>query len=450
MKKFLVLFSVMFFLASLIGTASADLLVDTSLRNGSYGGATTPDPTVPSNDPNQTCPGIVNSPVGVSYTSGQALINWNFDDTVADSLRYQGTISFTATFDSSLFDNAYPYLLSDNKGYDTWNNGQSAFAAWAARMGEGKIRLAYKFWLSDYQGNWYFPTDANNRLSFDQPHRIGFTWGGTSPNHGFEIWADGVLISATDLPAGVNFPWGTGPYSEISGTNIGLGDNHQRGAGSSYRSALGVTFADLQIWNEYRPMGGTSPPSQTGSLKVQISPSAAAADGAAWRVAGRNWQANNAIVAGLPVGEHLLEFKDAPYWITPVAQMITINYKKKKTIKADYGLVSPTITISAVDPEASESPSNPGLITFSRVGNTSKTLTVNYAVTGLATNGKDYTKLSGKVKIPAKKTSVTLSVKPKNDKTKEGDETIIVTLTDGQGYVVGVPGSATVTIHDND
>jgi len=235
--------------------ANATLLVNASLRNGSYGGGTTPDVNTPSNDPSQTCPGIVNSSDGVAYTDNRALINWHFTDAVADTLRYAGTISFTATFHSGTFTGTYPYLLSDNKGYATFANGQSSFATWATVGGDGKVMLAHKYWVN----NIWYPFAASTGITFDQPHSIGFAWGRT--NNTLEIWVDGQLVSTGSFPAGVVLPWGMGldtSYPWVSGVNIGLGGNHQRG--TNYGSAVGVTFADLKIWNEYRSLGDTANP----------------------------------------------------------------------------------------------------------------------------------------------------------------------------------------------
>jgi hypothetical protein len=61
------------------------------------------------------------------------------------------------------------------------------------------------------------------------------------------------------LPSGVSFPWGTTYPDDQAATNIGLGDNHERGVKPGYGSATGVLFSDLHIWNDYEPLGGTSP-----------------------------------------------------------------------------------------------------------------------------------------------------------------------------------------------
>jgi len=112
--------------------------------------------------------------------------------------------------------------------------------------------------------------------------------------------------------------------------------------------------------------------------------------------------------------------------------------------------VTPVMTIAATDPSASEAGPDPGVFTVSRTGSTTAALTVNYSVGGTATNGTDYTALSGTVFIAAGATSAPIVVTPVDDALIEGAQTVIVTLTAGSGYTLGTPKTATVTIADND
>ena len=67
----------------------------------------------------------------------------------------------------------------------------------------------------------------------------------------------------------------------------------------------------------------------------------------------------------------------------------------------------PEVTIVATTPGASEGGTN-GVFTVSRTGNTGSTLTVNYSISGTATNGADYTSLSGSVTIAAGSATATM------------------------------------------
>ena len=70
---------------------------------------------------------------------------------------------------------------------------------------------------------------------------------------------------------------------------------------------------------------------------------------------------------------------------------------------------------------------------------------------GTATNGSDYTSLSGTVDVTAGATSVNIPITITDDNDDETAETIILTLTSGgTGYTVGSANVHTLTITDND
>jgi hypothetical protein len=108
-----------------------------------------------------------------------------------------------------------------------------------------------------------------------------------------------------------------------------------------------------------------------------------------------------------------------------------------------------SVTISATDAGAAE-PSDTGTFTITRTGSTSGALTVNYSISGSATNTSDYSTLGATVVIPNGSASATITVAPINDTLIEGSETAILTVAGGAGYGIGAPSIATVTIADND
>lgn len=110
--------------------------------------------------------------------------------------------------------------------------------------------------------------------------------------------------------------------------------------------------------------------------------------------------------------------------------------------------VEPTVTITAPDPIASEAGLSTGAFKITRTGDTDAPLIVQYTPTGTATPGKDYNKLSGAVLIPSGKSSATILLKPKADKLKEANETVIINLKGSGDYEIGTPNNATVTITD--
>jgi GH35 family endo-1,4-beta-xylanase len=70
-------------------------------------------------------------------------------------------------------------------------------------------------------------------------------------------------------------------------------------------------------------------------------------------------------------------------------------------------------------------------------GSTALPLTVNYAVSGTATAGTDYTALPGSVTIPAGQTSAAIVVAGLPSTTAVGTKTVSIELQDGFGYDVG-------------
>ncbi|SFE16272.1 gliding motility-associated C-terminal domain-containing protein [Chitinophaga sp. CF118] len=116
------------------------------------------------------------------------------------------------------------------------------------------------------------------------------------------------------------------------------------------------------------------------------------------------------------------------------------------------------ITVAATDPNAAE-PNDNGTFTITLPGGkvASVPVTVNYTITGTATNGTDYTTIPLSVIIPAGASSIPVPVTVQNDNLIEGNETVILTITSAtsaitspSGFVPGTPAVATVNIVDDD
>ena len=108
------------------------------------------------------------------------------------------------------------------------------------------------------------------------------------------------------------------------------------------------------------------------------------------------------------------------------------------------------VIITATIPTAFETGPSIGRFQVLRSGTTINQLTVNYLISGTASNGVDYTTLPGSVIIFAGLGSALITVTPVNDSIPECAETVVLTLVSGTGYTVGAPSSDTVTIIDND
>ena len=77
-------------------------------------------------------------------------------------------------------------------------------------------------------------------------------------------------------------------------------------------------------------------------------------------------------------------------------------------------------------------------------------INVTYTVGGTATSGTDFTALSGSVTVNSGATSVDIPITISDDTSREGPETIVLTLTEGAAYDVGDTSITTVTTKDDD
>ena len=114
----------------------------------------------------------------------------------------------------------------------------------------------------------------------------------------------------------------------------------------------------------------------------------------------------------------------------------------------------PNFTIEATDSKANEEGAETANFRISHDGNTAISHTVNYQIaTGnkQATNGVDYTELSGSITIPAEQNFVDLPITPIDDENVEIDEEVTITLKEIDGDIgTGSSQTATVTIEEND
>ena len=111
----------------------------------------------------------------------------------------------------------------------------------------------------------------------------------------------------------------------------------------------------------------------------------------------------------------------------------------------------PTVTIAATDANAAEANRDPGTFVVTRNGSSlAAPLTVNYSLSGSATNGTDYDNLTGSVTIAAGQASATITLRPVDDASIETTESATVTLAASPGYLLGATTAATVSIIDND
>ncbi len=118
----------------------------------------------------------------------------------------------------------------------------------------------------------------------------------------------------------------------------------------------------------------------------------------------------------------------------------------------------PDVTVAVSPASVLEDGPDNLVYTFTREGQTTSALTVNFTVAGTASSTTDYALTgaatfdgtNGTVSIPIGSSTTTVTVNPTTDITVEADETVIVNVAAGTGYDVGTPGSATGTITNDD
>ncbi len=110
----------------------------------------------------------------------------------------------------------------------------------------------------------------------------------------------------------------------------------------------------------------------------------------------------------------------------------------------------PSLAISNVTLTEGDSGSQNAVFTVTLTGDSSATVTVNYATAdGTATAGVDYTSTTGTLTFAPGETSKTISVPVAGDQFEEADETFLVTLSNATQATIGT-AQATGTITNND
>ena len=114
-------------------------------------------------------------------------------------------------------------------------------------------------------------------------------------------------------------------------------------------------------------------------------------------------------------------------------------------------IVDNDLTFSIDSPSVDEGDSGPATLTFTVTlsASVSSTHTVAYASSdGTATVGTDYTAVSGTLTFAANETAKTIAVSVTGDTLNEGNETVVVTLSDGTTGISTVTGTGTIVDDD--
>ena len=128
--------------------------------------------------------------------------------------------------------------------------------------------------------------------------------------------------------------------------------------------------------------------------------------------------------------------------ISPNVATVTISDNDTNTL--------PVVAVTSTNHPYAVEGGGTGEFLFTRTGPVTNALTILFTVGGTAENGVDYAAITNGVTIPAGQSNAVVTVAAVDDALIEGDETVIVSLTEGSAYRVAYPSSATVTIQDND
>lgn len=124
---------------------------------------------------------------------------------------------------------------------------------------------------------------------------------------------------------------------------------------------------------------------------------------------------------------------------------IGVNSSATVNIVSDEAITQ-RVSVRTTDNMATEAGLTNGTFTFTRTGNTATALTVNFEISGTAKPGIDYVNLGTAVRFPARTTTVTKTVTPKQDSIQESQERVVLKLTESPFYAVVAPKGAMVSI----
>ena len=110
----------------------------------------------------------------------------------------------------------------------------------------------------------------------------------------------------------------------------------------------------------------------------------------------------------------------------------------------------PSVILAVTSATATEAGPTSGMFTITRTEVSEAALIVNVKTSGTAVAGSDYVTIPATVTIPPGAASVDVPLLPIDDTNLEGNETAVLTLRSGSGYIIAGTPSGTVTIVSDD
>jgi parallel beta-helix repeat protein len=238
--------------------------------------------------------------------------------------------------------------------------------------------------------------------------------------------------------------WASGDFSQLPSVEI-LPSTSMNGANGAFSEASSTIYLSSDYL--FQNLGKRDALGPTGLLIEEIGHFVDTIINPGSDTAGDEGALFSETVMGVPLSasqKHLIESEHDHGFVTIDNQAIAV----------EQSLTLPTITVAATDPGAAETKSgetaNPGRFTLTRTGNPAAALTVDYILAGTATNGKDYTTLTGKVTFAAGHSTTSVNINPIDGGAAEINESVVLTLAAGTGYTLGTANSSAVTLVDNE
>ena len=258
-------------------------------------------------------------------------------------------------------------------------------------------------------------------------------------------------------------------FSELFNNSITVAPNYSGANFSATTDSTVSIVASIPNASEAGPTAGKFTITRTGDTTLALAVNAGAATGSATKTTDYAFspdyvssspfnqftipagQASLDILVN-PVNDALVEGPETVILQLGPGDGYVLSGSTSATVTiADDDTTLPKVAVVTTTPSTIENSGLPAVFTFSRTGATTGSLTVNYAVTGTATPGADYTTLTGSVTIPAGSSSTTVNVQPVDDNISESLETVIVTISSNAGYIIDPANTtATVSIIDDD
>ncbi|WP_254564047.1 SBBP repeat-containing protein [Oscillatoria sp. HE19RPO] len=279
-------------------------------------------------------------------------------------------------------------------------------------------------------------------------------WVAKYDSSGTQQWIQQLGTTSNDSSNGITIDSAGNPY--ITGLTVGILGDTSAGGSDAWIAKLSpvVTITPGITPNETAPTTGTfiltlTEPALVGGVTVNYTVAGTATSGTDYTAL----SGSAVITAGsttatidlVPIDDGVYEPDETvEITLTPGTGYVV----QPSTSNASHTLHSTGVSIAAGTAANKTVPTNGTFNLTLTEPAPAGGMTVNYTVAGTATNGTDYTALSGSVLIPGGSTTATIDLLPIDDGVYEPDETVEITLVAGTDYDL-VAGSETAshTLH---